>query len=149
MMQKGKIDVPRRDHGKHDQPRQVPKDANPTDPCSQQPGSEQCSPNGCLRQKCQANVDGKEREALILESRTQAETLGCHQHDPREQVRGRARSCQDAAIGIVEVSFEQHEPDGGENYGCHEETPFPHEEGVAGRGATTGSTPNAKHHYTC
>jgi len=67
---------------------------------------EQSSPNGCLRQECQDNVDDKEREASILKSWTQAAAFGCHQHNPREQVRGRARSCQNAAIGILKVSFE-------------------------------------------
>ena len=148
MMQNGEIDVLRRDHGKHHQPRQVPKDGNPADPSSQQPGLEQSSPYGCLRQKCQDNVDGKKRKASILKSWTQAEALGCHQYKPREQVGGRTRSCQNAAIGIVEVSFEQHESDGGENDACHEETPLPREEGVAGWGAATGSTPHEKHQYT-
>src|SRR5215211_7195567 len=105
MMQKGKIDVLWRDHWKHDQPRQVPKDGNPTDPSSQQPGLEQSAPNGCLRQECQDNVNDKERVASLPKffSRTQAEGLGSHQQDPREQVSGRARSCQNAAIGIAEV----------------------------------------------
>ena len=147
MMQNRKIDVLRRDHDKHDQPRQVPKDGNPTDPSSQQPRLEQSSPNGCLRQECQDNVDDKECvDLLLIKSRTQNEALGCHHQDPREQVRRRARSCQKVAVGIAEVSFEQHESDGGENDGCHEETPFPHEKGGAGWGAATGSTPNGKQH---
>ena len=129
MMQNRKIDVLRRDHDKHDQLRQVPKDGNPTDPSSQQPRLEQSAPNGCLRQECQGNVDDKERVASPLEffSQAQAEGLGCHHQDPREQVRRGARTCQNAAIGIAEVSFEQHESDGGENDGCQDETPFPHE----------------------
>jgi hypothetical protein len=98
MMQNGKIDVLQRDHGKHDQPRQVPKDGDPTDPSSQQPGLEQSAPNDCLRQECQDNVDDNEREdSLLIKSRTQDEGLGCHQQDSREQVSGRARSCQKAA----------------------------------------------------
>ena len=109
-MQYGKIDVARRGHGKHHQPRDVPQDSKPTNPGSQQPGLEQGTPKNSLSQECQDDIDDNERVELLI-SLAQAEGLGCHNEDPRKQVRGRARSCQDAAIGILKVSFEQSESD--------------------------------------
>src|SRR6266498_2050802 len=91
MMEYWKIDVLRRDHGKREQPRQVPKDGGPTDPWHQQVGLAQRAAYGCLSQECQDDIDDDQGIEILPVSR-QVERLGCYTQDSPEYIRGGAPS---------------------------------------------------------